>query len=145
MFKRAYDARKTSAIQLIYTIDAAVKDEAGVLKRLARDRQIGVTPDMAYRHVARAPAGSSPPVVVGLGPCGLFAGLILAEMGFKPIILERGKIVRERDGRHVQVLAEGASSIRRRMPSSAKAARAHSRTANSTARSRTPTISVGRC
>jgi uncharacterized FAD-dependent dehydrogenase len=96
VFKRAYDARKTSAIQLIYTIDAVVKDEAGVLKRLAKDKQIGATPDMTYRHVAQAPPGASRPVVVGLGPCGLFAGLILAEMGFNPIILERGKIVRER-------------------------------------------------
>src|SRR6185295_1471630 len=96
VFKRAYDARKTSAIQLIYTIDVVVKDEAGVLKRLAKDRQIGRTPDMDYCQVAKAPPGASRPVVVGLGPCGLFAGLILAEMGFNPIILERGKIVRER-------------------------------------------------
>jgi len=96
VFKRAYDARKTSAIQLIYTIDAVVKDEAGVLGRLAKDKQIGRTPDMEYRHVTRAPASGQRPVVVGFGPCGLFAGLILAEMGFNPIILERGKIVRER-------------------------------------------------
>jgi uncharacterized protein len=96
VFKRAYDARKTSAIQLIYTIDAEVVDEASVLKRLSKDRQIGRTPDMDYKQVARAPAGTKRPVVVGLGPCGLFAGLILAEMGFNPIILERGKIVRER-------------------------------------------------
>jgi uncharacterized FAD-dependent dehydrogenase len=96
VFKRAYDARKTSAIQLIYTIDAEVKDETGVLKRLVKDKQIGKTPDMAYKQVARAPSGAKRPVVVGLGPCGLFAGLILAEMGFNPIILERGKIVRER-------------------------------------------------
>jgi uncharacterized protein len=96
IFKRAYDARKTSAIQLIYTIDAEVQDEAAVLKRLAKDKHIGRTPDMEYRQVAKAPAGGSRPVVVGLGPCGLFAGLILAEMGFNPIILERGKIVRER-------------------------------------------------
>jgi uncharacterized protein len=96
VFKRAYDARKTSAIQLIYTIDAEVKDEAGVLKRLAKDKHVGRTPDMEYRQVAKAPPGGTRPVVVGLGPCGLFAGLILAEMGFNPIILERGKIVRER-------------------------------------------------
>jgi len=96
VFKRAYDARKTSAIQLIYTIDAEVRDEAGVLKRLAKDKQIGRTPDMDYKQVTRAPQGAKRPVVVGLGPCGLFAGLILAEMGFNPIILERGKIVRER-------------------------------------------------
>ncbi len=96
VFKRAYDARKTSAIQLIYTIDAQVKDEASVLKRLEKDKQIGRSPDISYKQVAKAPPGTSRPVVIGMGPCGLFAGLILAEMGFNPIILERGKIVRER-------------------------------------------------
>ncbi len=96
VFKRAYDARKTSAIQLIYTIDADVKDEPSVLKRLSRDKQIVRTPDLDYRPPLRAQPGARRPVVVGMGPCGLFAGLLLAEMGFNPIILERGKIVRER-------------------------------------------------
>lgn len=94
--KRAYDSRKRSAILLIYSIDAEVKDEAAVLKRFAKDPHIGVTPDMDYKFVAQAPAGAPRPVVIGMGPCGLFAGLILAQMGFNPIILERGKIVRER-------------------------------------------------
>ena len=96
VFKRAYDARKTSAIQLIYTIDADVKDEPSVLKRLSRDKQIVPTPDLDYRPPLQAQSGAKRPVVVGMGPCGLFAGLVLAEMGFNPIILERGKIVRER-------------------------------------------------
>jgi uncharacterized protein len=96
VFKRAYDARKTSAIQLIYTIDAEVKEEASVLKRLSKDKQIVRTPDLNYRPPVQASGGMKRPVVVGMGPCGLFAGLLLAEMGFNPIILERGKIVRER-------------------------------------------------
>jgi uncharacterized FAD-dependent dehydrogenase len=96
VFKRAYDARKTSAIQLIYTIDAEVKDEASVLKLLSKDKQIVRTPDLNYRPPVQASGGMKRPVVVGMGPCGLFAGLLLAEMGFNPIILERGKIVRER-------------------------------------------------
>ncbi len=96
VFKRAWDARKKGAIQLIYTIDAEVTDEAAVLKRLAKDLQIGRTPDMTYRQVTRAAGTELRPVVIGMGPCGLFAGLILAEMGFRPIILERGKAVRER-------------------------------------------------
>jgi uncharacterized FAD-dependent dehydrogenase len=96
LFKRAYDARKTSAIQLIYTIDAEVKDEASVLKRLSKDKQIVRTPDLTYRPPVQGSGGMKRPVVVGMGPCGLFAGLLLAEMGFNPIILERGKIVRER-------------------------------------------------
>ena len=96
VFKRAYDARKTSAIQLIYTIDCEVRDEAAVLKRLEKDKQIGRTPDLSYKPPVQALPGQKRPVVVGLGPCGLFAALILAEMGFNPIVLERGKIVRER-------------------------------------------------
>lgn len=96
IFKRAYDARKRSAIQLIYIVDCEVKDEAAVLKRLAKDPHIVATPNLAYTPPTRATGGQTRPVVVGMGPCGLFAGLILAEMGFNPIILERGKIVRER-------------------------------------------------
>ncbi len=97
VFRRAWDARKKSAIVLIYTLDLDVRDEAALLKRLARDKQLGPTPDMTYQPVAKAPQ-SLPrrPVVIGTGPCGLFAALILAEMGFRPLILERGKVVRER-------------------------------------------------
>ena len=97
IFRRAFDARKRSAIFLIYTIDAEVKDEHALLARLAGKAHIAITPDMEYKFVARAPGGlQSRPVVIGTGPCGLFAGLILAQMGFRPIILERGKAVRER-------------------------------------------------
>src|SRR5690242_8881129 len=100
VFRRAHDARKRSDIKLTYIIDVELQDEASVLKRLeARPHpHVAVTPDMTYRFVAQAPARSSMlrPVVIGMGPCGLFAGLILAQMGFRPIILERGKAVRER-------------------------------------------------
>ncbi len=97
VFRRGFDARKPSAIHLIYTLDVEVKNEAAVLKRLRGDRHVGVSPDTSYKFVARAPRTlSSRPVVIGTGPCGLFAGFILAEMGFCPIILERGKLVRER-------------------------------------------------
>ena len=94
--KRAWDARKKGAIQLIYTIDAAVKNEAALLKRHAKDVHIGAAPDMSWTPPAKATGTELRPVVIGMGPCGLFAGLILAEMGFRPIILERGKAVRER-------------------------------------------------
>ena len=94
--RRAVDARKP-AIVLIYTLDVEIDDEAAQLERFAGDRRIARTPDMAYRFVARAPdRPSTRPVVIGTGPCGLFAGLLLAQMGFRPLILERGKIVRER-------------------------------------------------
>ncbi|MCC8405515.1 NAD(P)/FAD-dependent oxidoreductase [Paraburkholderia sp. MMS20-SJTN17] len=98
VFRRAHDARKRADIKLTYIIDVEVKDEAAALKRLADVPHCGVTPDMSYKFVTRAPAQLSTPrpVVIGMGPCGLFAGLILAQMGFRPIILERGKAVRER-------------------------------------------------
>lgn len=97
VFRRGHDARKKSDIQFVYTVDVTVKDEAAVLKRLKDDRHVALTPDMAYHYVARAPADlQERPVVIGMGPCGLFAALILAQMGFRPILLERGKAVRER-------------------------------------------------
>ena len=97
IFKRSYDARKKSAITLIYTLDFNVRDEPALLKKLADDRNVGPRPNTDYTFVAQAPADlKMRPVVIGTGPCGLLAGLILAQMGFKPIILERGKAVRER-------------------------------------------------
>ena len=97
IIRRGHDARKRTAILLIYTIDFAVKDEAALLRRHPGDRHLGPAPDTRYQFVARAPENSpNRPVVIGAGPCGLMAGLILAQMGFRPIILERGKIVRER-------------------------------------------------
>jgi uncharacterized FAD-dependent dehydrogenase len=97
VFRRSYDARRKSAIMLIYTVDVEVRDEAALLRRHPADRTLLPTPDTNYRYVTQAPAGfTNRPVVIGMGPCGLFAGLILAQMGFRPIILERGKAVRER-------------------------------------------------
>ncbi len=97
VWKRAHDARRKSAILKVYIVDAEVAGEAAVLGRLADDPHVRPTPDTTYRPVASAPASGGPqPVVIGAGPCGLFAGLILAEMGFRPIILDRGKAVRER-------------------------------------------------
>jgi uncharacterized protein len=95
--RRAVDARKRSAIALTYTLDIAVRNEAALLKRFARDRNVAPTPDESYRLKARAPQQLAlRPVVIGTGPCGLLAGLVLAQMGFRPLILERGKVVRER-------------------------------------------------
>lgn len=105
VFRRGYDARKRTAMTLIYTLDCeldpAQVDESVVLARHAGDQHIRPTPDTRYHFVGHAPAGfpsgsDRRPLVVGFGPCGLFAALVLAQMGLKPIVLERGKAVRER-------------------------------------------------
>ena len=98
VFKRSYDARKKSAIVLIYSLDVVTTDDAAILQRMQNDRHVSTTPDTDYHFVTHASGSASKtrPVVIGTGPCGLFAGLILAQMGFNPIILERGKVVRER-------------------------------------------------
>ncbi|HUG24149.1 NAD(P)/FAD-dependent oxidoreductase, partial [Piscinibacter sp.] len=123
--KRSYDARKRGAIVLIYSLDVETPREAEILQRLQDEEaatvtatgkvgstraaigktvthhaplhKVAPTPDTTYKFVAHAPADLPlRPVVIGTGPCGLFAGLVLAQMGFRPIILERGKAVRER-------------------------------------------------
>lgn len=98
LFKRSYDARKkNSELLFIYTIDLEASNEAELLRKFADDRNIGPAPDVTYKFVGQAPADlQERPIVVGFGPCGIFAGLLLAQMGFKPIILERGKEVRQR-------------------------------------------------
>lgn len=97
VFRRGWDARKKSAIKLVYTIDAEVRDEPAVRARLEGDRHVNPAPDTSYRFVARAPERiEKRPVVIGTGPCGFMCALVLAQMGYRPIILERGKDVRQR-------------------------------------------------
>jgi uncharacterized FAD-dependent dehydrogenase len=99
VFRRSFDVRKKSAVQLIYTVDCELCDEADVFERLAGQPHIRPTPDTRYRFIGHVPADwpvDRRPLVVGFGPCGIFAALILAQMGLRPIVLERGKAVRER-------------------------------------------------
>ena len=97
VFKRGYDARKKNVITLIYTLDVETSVNDALLETFEKDHNVKVSPDMTYKFVAELPDNfSQRPVVIGMGPCGLFTGLILAQMGFKPIILERGQEVRQR-------------------------------------------------
>ena len=97
IFKRGVDARKRNAILLAYIVDCEIKNEAKVLAKFSKDQHVKPSPDTSYHFVANAPASiKSRPIVVGFGPAGIFAALILAQSGFNPIVLERGKPVRER-------------------------------------------------
>ncbi|MCE9619249.1 MAG: NAD(P)/FAD-dependent oxidoreductase [Planctomycetes bacterium] len=131
VFRRGIDARKLKSILFVYTIDMEVRHEEKVLARLKTDRRLGPAPDMSYKFVAKAePMGATPaqisstkkpsskvstasqtlpprPIVIGMGPAGLFAGLILAQSGFCPLILERGKAVRDRTKDTFRMWQEG--------------------------------------
>ena len=97
VFRRGFDARSNHKISLLYTIDLTTDNDAAVLDAHSGNQNVRVTPDMTYKYVAKAPEQlTERPVVVGFGPCGIFVGLVLAEMGYNPIILDRGKEVRER-------------------------------------------------
>lgn len=97
IFKRSYDARKKGNITLVYIVDVETPKEKALLKRFKKDPHVVPTPDTTYHPVVQAPEGfENRPIVIGMGPCGMFAGLMLAQMGFRPIVLERGKAVRDR-------------------------------------------------
>lgn len=92
--RRGYDARRRSAIVLVYALDVAVRDQAAILAR--RLPGVTVAPDTTYRFPVHVETPARRPVVIGTGPAGFMAALTLAQMGFRPLILERGKVVRER-------------------------------------------------
>ena len=103
VFKRSHDARRKDQILLIYHLDLTLAEgvEARVLARHPNNPAIGPSPDTRYHFVARAPTDfpareQQRPLIVGFGPCGILAALVLAQMGFRPIVLERGQDVRQR-------------------------------------------------
>ena len=97
VFRRGIDARNKKKIMLMYTVDISTEIDDELLVKLKDLQSLKPTPDMTYKFVAKAPENlTDRPVVVGFGPCGLFIGLVLAQMGYRPIILDRGKEVRER-------------------------------------------------
>ncbi|MEM9272100.1 MAG: NAD(P)/FAD-dependent oxidoreductase [Cyanobacteria bacterium P01_F01_bin.143] len=97
IFKRSYDARKKGKIILVYIIDVETNTEKALLKRFKKNSHVSPTPDMTYKPVVQGIQDHKMrPIVIGTGPCGMFAGLLLAQMGLRPILLERGKSVRDR-------------------------------------------------
>jgi uncharacterized FAD-dependent dehydrogenase len=97
VFKRGYDARRKNNIILMYTLDVDTAVNESLIAQFEEDQNVKASPDTNYYFVGEAPKTlKQRPVVIGFGPCGLFVGLVLAQMGFKPIVLERGKEVRER-------------------------------------------------
>ncbi|PSB25533.1 NAD(P)/FAD-dependent oxidoreductase [Stenomitos frigidus] len=97
IFKRSYDARKRGAVSFVYVLDIETPKQAQLLQQFKKDPHVVPTPDTTYRYVAKVPSGlEARPIIVGNGPCGMFAGLLLAQMGFCPLILERGKAVHDR-------------------------------------------------
>jgi uncharacterized FAD-dependent dehydrogenase len=98
VYKRSFDARKAELLQVyIVDVELAPALETRLLAQFQKHPHIGPSPDLVYRPPVQAPTAlQERPVVVGFGPCGIFAALLLAQMGFRPIVLERGKTVRER-------------------------------------------------
>jgi uncharacterized FAD-dependent dehydrogenase len=97
IFKRGVDARKSHAILYVYSLDVEVKNQSSLLAKFKQDKHVNLAPDTGYHFVANSLHPSKHrPVIVGFGPAGIFAALILAQSGFKPIVVERGKEVRKR-------------------------------------------------
>jgi hypothetical protein len=103
IFKRSYDARKKSNILLIYHLDVTLSadNEKAVLEKFAKQSFVKESPDTSYKFVAQAPAdfpadNQERPIIIGFGPCGILAALVLAQMGLKPIVVERGQAVKQR-------------------------------------------------
>jgi uncharacterized FAD-dependent dehydrogenase len=101
--KRSVDARKKAHIQLTYSVEIELEPalEQKLLQRFRKDPHLQPAPNTSYQFVAKAPVGIADgaiprPVVIGAGPCGYFCALVLAQMGYRPLLLERGKPVKER-------------------------------------------------
>lgn len=105
VFKRGVDARKSEKILYVYILHVNVANEERLLAKFKKDPHVILAPDTHYQYVIKADYFSPQakwekkhprPIIIGFGPAGIFAALLLAQMGFKPIVLERGKAVRER-------------------------------------------------
>ncbi len=91
IFKQSIDARKPGIIYFVYTVDAAVANESPLLAKFSGDRDVSQTPQLKYEPVAPGTQKlGQRPIIIGSGPAGLFAGLILSAQGYAPLLLERG-------------------------------------------------------
>ncbi len=101
VLRRSIDARSKNRIKFVYSVDVSVTGEKSLLKRFARNKNIRKSSSAEYRNLLKAQTDfplvdEHRPVVVGAGPCGYFAALLLAQMGFKPLLIERGHSVKRR-------------------------------------------------
>ncbi|MDO5020157.1 MAG: FAD-dependent oxidoreductase [Lachnospiraceae bacterium] len=95
--KRSLDARKKPQLFYVYVVDVSVpeKEESKLLRRCHNNRIQKIEP-VKYEFPVKQYEGKVRPVIVGMGPAGLFCGYVLAKAGFRPILLERGKCVEDR-------------------------------------------------
>ncbi len=91
--RRSIDARSRSGVYFVYTLDVQVADDIATIERFSNDTNISLAPDLEYKMPKVSRVSKKRPLVVGAGPCGLFSALMLAQLGQKPILIERGKDV----------------------------------------------------